>query len=44
MAAEALDLDRGYAEDHEPLPEPSSLDAIMDDPANRDAVAFLVGA
>jgi len=29
-------------EDGEPLPSPSSLEAIMADPANGDAVAFLV--
>ncbi len=43
MAAEALELHiAGMQEDHEPIPEPSSLDAIMGDPENRDAVAFLV--
>jgi predicted RNase H-like HicB family nuclease len=43
MAAEALELHlEGMMEDREPIPEPSSLDTIMDDPANRDAVAFLV--
>ena len=45
MAAEALDLHvTGMLENHEPIPEPSALDAIMADPANRDAVAFLVDA
>jgi len=29
-------------EDREALPAPSSLDAIMADPDNREAVAFLV--
>jgi predicted RNase H-like HicB family nuclease len=43
MAAEAIELHvNGMMEDHEPIPEPSSLDAIMDDPDNRDAVIFLV--
>jgi predicted RNase H-like HicB family nuclease len=43
MAAEALDLHlAGMREDREPMPTPSTLDAVMDDPANRDAVAFLV--
>nr|WP_294550456.1 type II toxin-antitoxin system HicB family antitoxin [uncultured Rhodopila sp.] len=43
MAAEALALHvEGMLEDHEPIPEPSILDAIMGDPQNRDAVAFLV--
>jgi predicted RNase H-like HicB family nuclease len=43
MAAEALDLHlEGMLEDREPVPEPLSLDAIMSDPENRDAVAFLV--
>jgi predicted RNase H-like HicB family nuclease len=43
LAAEALALHiEGMLEDHEPIPEPSALDAIMDVPANRDAVAFLV--
>ncbi|PPQ30156.1 type II toxin-antitoxin system HicB family antitoxin [Rhodopila globiformis] len=45
MASDALDLHiRGMVEDSEQLPEPSSLDAIMADPGNRDAVAFLVDA
>jgi hypothetical protein len=30
------------AEDEEPIPEPSSLDAVMADRENRDAVAILV--
>jgi predicted RNase H-like HicB family nuclease len=43
MAAEALNLHlAGVLEDGEPIPEPSSLDAIMADPDNRDATAFLV--
>lgn len=43
MAAEALDLHMaGMLEDGDPIPEPSSLDAIMADPDNRDATAFLV--
>jgi predicted RNase H-like HicB family nuclease len=43
LAEEALQLHvEGMAEDGEPLPAPSSLDAVMADPANTDAVAFLV--
>lgn len=43
MADEAIELHiKGMIEDHEPIPEPSTLDAIMDDPDNRSAVAFLV--
>jgi predicted RNase H-like HicB family nuclease len=43
LAEEALEMHvDGMAEDGEPLPTPSSLDAIMADPANADAVAFLV--
>ena len=43
MAVEALELHvEGMREDGEPIPEPSSLDAIMNDLENRDAVAFLV--
>jgi predicted RNase H-like HicB family nuclease len=43
MAAEALALHvEGMRDDGEAIPAPSSLDAVMDDPANRDAVAFLV--
>ncbi|MBM4329529.1 MAG: ribbon-helix-helix protein, CopG family [Deltaproteobacteria bacterium] len=42
-ASEALRFHiRGMMEDGEPLPEPSSLDKIMADPANADAVPFLV--
>jgi predicted RNase H-like HicB family nuclease len=45
MAAEALafHLD-GMAEDGEPIPSPSPLDAIMADPEHRDAVAVLIDA
>lgn len=32
----------GMVEDGEPIPEPTSLDAVMADPANAEAVAFLV--
>lgn len=43
MAAEALALHvEGMIEDREPIPEPSALDAVMGDPENREAVAFLV--
>lgn len=43
MAAEALALHiQGMREDGAPLPSPSSLDTIMNDPAHKDAVAFLV--
>jgi predicted RNase H-like HicB family nuclease len=43
MADEAIGLHvKGMIEDHEPIPEPSTLDAIMADPDNRSAVAFLV--
>jgi predicted RNase H-like HicB family nuclease len=42
MAQEALELHvRGMIEDGESLPEATSLDAIMADPDNADAVAFL---
>lgn len=42
-AGEALSFHiAGMLEDGEPLPEPSSLDAIMADAANTDAVVFLV--
>ena len=45
MAAEALGLHiRGMMEDAEPIPEPSPLDTIMADPANREAIGFLVDA
>jgi predicted RNase H-like HicB family nuclease len=42
MAQEALEMHvAGMIEDGENLPEPSTLDAIMTDPDNVDAVAFL---
>ena len=45
FADEALTLHlEGMAEDGEAAPEPSTLEAVMDDPANRDGVAILVGA
>jgi predicted RNase H-like HicB family nuclease len=43
FAQEALELHlRGLVEDGEAAPEPSSLEAIMNDPENLKAVAFLV--
>jgi predicted RNase H-like HicB family nuclease len=43
MAAEALAFHvEGMREDGEPVPPPSSMDAIMADRHNRSAVAFLV--
>ncbi len=43
MAQEALEMHvGGMAEDGDNLPGPSTLDAIMADCANTDAVAFLV--
>lgn len=43
MAAEALSLHiAGMREDGEPLPEPSTLDDLRNDPAIKGAVAFLV--
>ena len=43
LAEEALALHvRGMSEDGEPLPEPSSLEAVMADRENRDGVAILV--
>lgn len=43
FAEEALALHlAGLAEDGEAVPEPSSLDRIMDDRENRDAVAVVV--
>ncbi len=43
LAAEALALHaEGMLEDGEALPVPSSLDEIMEERENRDAVAFLV--
>jgi predicted RNase H-like HicB family nuclease len=45
MAEEALALHlAGMAEDAEPIREPSSLEAVMTDRENRDAVAILVKA
>jgi len=45
MAAEALALHlEGLAADGEAIPEPSSLEAIMAERENRDAVAILVPA
>jgi predicted RNase H-like HicB family nuclease len=45
MAEEALALHlTGMAEDGEVIPEPSSLETIMADRENRDAVAVLVKA
>ncbi len=45
MAAEALSLHlAGMAEDGEAIPEPSSLDEIMFDAENQDAIAVLVDA
>jgi predicted RNase H-like HicB family nuclease len=43
FAEEALALHlSGMAADGEAVPEPSSLEAIMNDPENRDSVAVLV--
>jgi predicted RNase H-like HicB family nuclease/uncharacterized protein (DUF1778 family) len=43
MAAEALALHiAGMVEDAEAIPGPSTLDALAEDPARQDAVAFLV--
>ncbi len=45
MAGEALAFHiEGMGEDGETLPEPASLEAVMADPFNTDAVAFLVAA
>jgi len=45
MAAEALALHiEGMIEDDEAIPEPSSLESVMADAANRDGVAILVAA
>lgn len=45
MAAEALALHlEGLAADGEAIPEPSSLEAIMDDKENQDGVAVLIAA
>ena len=43
MAEEALRFHaEGLLEDGESLPEPSNLETVTSDPANQDAVAFLV--
>lgn len=43
MAVEALALHlEGLAADHEPVPEPSTLEEIMADAKNRDGVAVLI--
>ena len=43
MAVEALAFHiAGMVEDEEAIPQPSTLDALADDPAMKDAVAFLV--
>ena len=43
MAPEALELHvNGMIEDGETLPSPTTLDAVMADPENSDAVAFIV--
>jgi predicted RNase H-like HicB family nuclease len=45
MAEDALALHlAGMADDEEPIPEPSSLEAVMTDRENRAAVAILVEA
>ena len=45
LAAEVLELHlRGMAQDGEPVPEPSSLEAVMADRENLDGVAILVPA
>jgi predicted RNase H-like HicB family nuclease len=45
MAEEALALHlEGMGEDRDPIPEPSSLEAVMADRENRDGVAILVKA
>jgi len=42
-AAEALRFHiKGMLEDGDPIPEPSSLDEVVADPSNSDAVPFLV--
>ena len=44
MAEEALALHvEGLEQDGEAIPEPSSLEAVMADPDNRDGVAILCG-
>ena len=43
MAGEALALHvEGMIEDREPIPEPSTLEAITADPQNKDAVIMLI--
>jgi predicted RNase H-like HicB family nuclease len=43
MGAEALALHvEGMTEDGEAVPEPSSLEAVMQNPENRDGVAILI--
>ncbi len=43
MASEALALHiAGMVEDGDIIPTPSALDDLVDDPARKDAVAFLV--
>jgi predicted RNase H-like HicB family nuclease len=43
MAEEVLAFHvEGLIQDGEPIPEPSTLETIMADPANRDGVAILV--
>lgn len=43
MAAEALNFHiAGMREDHEPIPAPSTLDQLRNDPARKGAIAFLV--
>jgi hypothetical protein len=43
QASEALALHiAGMVEDGETIPEPSTLDALVDDPARKQTVAFLV--
>lgn len=43
MAAEALELHvEGMVEDRATIPAPATLDQVMADPFNRDAVAVLV--
>lgn len=45
MAHEAVQLHiDSMAADNDPIPEPSSIKAVMADPENADTVAFLVNA
>lgn len=45
FAEEALALHlEGMAQDGDPIPEPSTLEAVMTDPENRNGVAILVQA